>query len=134
MITKIATITIPTKFISKNLLKIFILSAKPYPYSERKQVMTDRDLAELYGVETKRLNEQVKRNVERFPEHFRFQLSNQEKDELVANCDRFRGLKHSSVNPFAFTEFFAKYFFAMHLEVCGFLYNFAFENFAMLRS
>lgn len=41
-----------------------------------KQVMIDRDLAELYGVETKRLNEQVKRNVERFPEHFRFQLSN----------------------------------------------------------
>ena len=56
-----------------------------------KQVMIDRDLAELYRVETKRLNEQVKRNVERFPEHFRFQLSNQEKDELVANCDRFRG-------------------------------------------
>ena len=69
-----------------------------------KQVMIDRDLAELYGVETKRLNEQVRRNVERFPEHFRFQLSNQEKDELVANCDRFNGLKHSSFNPFAFTE------------------------------
>ena len=69
-----------------------------------KQVMIDRDLAELYGVETKRLNEQVKRNAERFPEHFRFQLSNQEKDELVANCDRFNGLKHSSANPFAFTE------------------------------
>ena len=69
-----------------------------------KQVMIDRDLAELYGVETKRLNEQVRRNVERFPEHFRFQLSNQEKDELVATCDRFNGLKHSSVNPFAFTE------------------------------
>lgn len=62
-----------------------------------KQVMIDRDLAELYGVENKRLNEQVRRNVERFPEHFRFQLSNQEKDELVANCDRFNGLKHSSV-------------------------------------
>lgn len=41
-----------------------------------KQVMIDRDLAELYGVETKRLNEQVKRNIERFPGHFRFQLSN----------------------------------------------------------
>lgn len=65
--------------------------------------MIDRDLAELYGVETKRLNEQVKRNVERFPGHFRFQLSNQERDELVANCDRSSGLKHSSVNPFAFT-------------------------------
>lgn len=50
-----------------------------------KQVMIDRDLAELYGVETKVLNQAVKRNVERFPEHFRFQLSNQEKDELVTN-------------------------------------------------
>lgn len=69
-----------------------------------KQVMIDRDLAELYNVETKRLNEQVKRNIGRFPEHFRFQLSNQEKDELVANCDRFNGLKHSPVSPFAFTE------------------------------
>lgn len=66
--------------------------------------MIDRDLAELYGVDTKVLNQAVKRNVERFPEHFRFQLSNSEKDELVANCDRLNGLKHSSVNPFAFTE------------------------------
>lgn len=69
-----------------------------------KQVMIDRDLAELYGVDTKRLNEQVKRNIGRFPENFRFQLSNQEKDELVTNCDRFNSVKHSSVNPFAFTE------------------------------
>lgn len=69
-----------------------------------KQVMVDRDLAELYGVDTKRLNEQVKRNIDRFPESFRFQLSNHEKDELVANCDRFNSLKHSSTNPFAFTE------------------------------
>ena len=69
-----------------------------------KQVMIDRDLAELYGVNTKVLNQAVKRNLERLPEHFRFQLSNQEKDELVAICDRFNGLKYSSVNPFAFTE------------------------------
>ncbi|SEA14052.1 ORF6N domain-containing protein [Arachidicoccus rhizosphaerae] len=53
------------------------------------QVTVDRDLAEMYQVEVKRLNEQVKRNIERFPESFRFQLSNREKDELVANCDRF---------------------------------------------
>ncbi len=52
-----------------------------------KQVMTDRDLAELYQVQTKRLNEQVKRNVNRFPEEFCFQLDDKEKDELVANCD-----------------------------------------------
>ena len=68
------------------------------------QVMIDRDLAEIYQVEVKRLNEQVKRNIERFPEAFRFQLSDTEKLELVANCDRFALLKHSSSNPFAFTE------------------------------
>lgn len=69
-----------------------------------KQVMFDRDLAEMYQVEVKRLNEQVKRNIDRFPETFRFQLNSQEKDELVANCDRFESLKHSTVNPYAFTE------------------------------
>ena len=68
------------------------------------QVMLDRDLAELYGVETKRLNEQVKRNIDRFPESFRFQLSESEKNELVAKCDRFNMLKHSTVNPYVFTE------------------------------
>lgn len=68
------------------------------------QVMIDRDIAQLYGVETKRLNEQVKRNNDRFPEEFCFQLSDNEKSELVANCDRFTPLKHSTVNPYAFTE------------------------------
>lgn len=68
------------------------------------QVMIDTELAEMYGVETKRLNEQVKRNSERFPESFRFRLSNHEKDELVANCDRFKNLKFSSSNPYVFTE------------------------------
>jgi hypothetical protein len=68
------------------------------------QVMVDRDLAELYQVPTKRLNEQVKRNIERFPDIFRFQLNDNEKNELVANCDRFSNLKHSTVNPYVFTE------------------------------
>lgn len=68
------------------------------------QVMIDRDLAEMYQVEVKRLNEQVKRNAERFPQSFRFQLNDDEKQELVANCDRFETLKHASTNPFAFTE------------------------------
>ncbi len=68
------------------------------------QVMIDRDLSEMYGVSTKRLNEQVKRNKERFPGTFRFQLADDETAELVANCDRFEKLKHSSVNPYAFTE------------------------------
>jgi ORF6N domain len=67
-------------------------------------VMIDKDLAEMYQVQVKRLNEQVKRNINRFPNQFRFELTNGEKNELVANCDRFKNLKHSSVNPFAFTE------------------------------
>ena len=68
------------------------------------KVMLDRDLAELYGVETKRLNEQVKRNLERFPATFMFPLSGFEMGELVANCDRFKTMKHSSVPMTAFTE------------------------------
>lgn len=68
------------------------------------QVMLDRDLAEMYHVEVKRLNEQVKRNIERFPEQFHFQLNTNEKSELVAKCDRFESLKYSSSNPYAFTE------------------------------
>ena len=64
----------------------------------------DRDLAELYGVKTYRLNEQVKRNIKRFPERYRFQLTEEETNELIANCDRFETLKHSSFCPYAFTE------------------------------
>lgn len=68
------------------------------------KVMIDSDLAILYDVPTKRLKEQVKRNSERFPDDFMFELTKNEKDELVANCDRLANLKHSSVNPLAFTE------------------------------
>lgn len=69
------------------------------------KVMLDVDLASLYGVPTKRLNEQVKRNHDRFPEDFMFELTKMERDELVANCDRFRNLKHSTALPRAFTEY-----------------------------
>ncbi len=68
------------------------------------QVMIDRDLAEMYLVSTKVLNQSVKRNIDRFPVLFHFQLSGKEKFELVTNCDRFESLKHSSDNPYAFTE------------------------------
>ncbi|WP_294956917.1 ORF6N domain-containing protein [Sulfurovum sp.] len=68
------------------------------------QVMLDRDLAELYDVETKRLNEQVKRNIERFPDDFMFQLKENEKNDLVAKCDRLNKMKYSTVNPNVFTE------------------------------
>ena len=66
--------------------------------------MLDADLAELYGVSTKRLNEQVKRNRDRFPEDFMFQLSAEEKGEVVAKCDHLVKLKFSPVLPNAFTE------------------------------
>jgi len=68
------------------------------------RVMLDADLAAIYGVSTRRLKEQVRRNRERFPEGFMFELSLDEKDELVAKCDRFRALRHSSSRPYAFTE------------------------------
>ncbi len=90
---------------NKNLVIIGNSDIQNMIYTFRgKQVMIDRDLASLYQVQTKRLNEQVKRNSGRFPAEFCFKLSDKEKDELVANCDRFKTLKHSSSNPYAFTE------------------------------
>ena len=68
------------------------------------KVMIDADLAELYGVTTKRLNEQVKRNKGRFPRDFMFQLTAREKAEVVANCDHLQKLKFSPALPYAFTE------------------------------
>ncbi len=68
------------------------------------QVMLDRDLAELYNVTTKALNQAVKRNVQRFPSDFMFKLSETEKNGLVTKCDRFKSMKYSSQLPYAFTE------------------------------
>lgn len=69
------------------------------------KVMLDADLAELYGVSTKRLNEQVRRNQERFPSDFMFSLNAEEKKEVVAICDHLWRLKFSSTRPKAFTEY-----------------------------
>ncbi len=68
------------------------------------QVIVDRDLAALYGVETKRMNEQVRRNLNRFPSHFRFQLTKEEVDEVVANCDHLLSIRYSPTLPYVFTE------------------------------
>lgn len=77
------------------------------------QVMVDADLAALYGVETKVLNQTVKRNQARFPESFRFQLTESEYEELVKNCDRFHLMSQSVTSsghggrrylPYVFTE------------------------------
>lgn len=69
-----------------------------------RQVMMDADLAEFYQVKTIALNQAVKRNEARFPERYRFQLNEEEKKQLITNCDRFRTLKHSPYLPYAFTE------------------------------
>ncbi len=68
------------------------------------KVMLDRDLAELFGVATKYLNRQVKRNIQRFPQEFMFRLTKKEKDELVPIWHQFKSMKHSSFLPYAFTE------------------------------
>ena len=68
------------------------------------KVMLDRDLARLYGVPTKRLNEHVRRNIKRFPEDFMLRLTKVEKEEVVANCDHLRALKFSPQLPYVFTE------------------------------
>jgi hypothetical protein len=68
------------------------------------RVMLDLDVAEVYGVPTKRLSEQVKRNRDRFPEDFMFQLRIEEKTEVVAICDHLQKLKFSPQLPYAFTS------------------------------
>jgi len=73
-------------------------------FIRNQKVILDRDLAILYDVETKALNQAVKRNIKRFPADFMFQLTKAEKKQLVTNCDRFEPLKHSTSMPHAFTE------------------------------
>ncbi|HXU38558.1 MAG TPA: ORF6N domain-containing protein [Blastocatellia bacterium] len=69
-----------------------------------RRVILDADLAVLYGVTTKALNQAVKRNKKRFPQDFMFRLSKKEKIEVVTNCDHLGRLKFSPVLPYAFTE------------------------------
>jgi hypothetical protein len=68
------------------------------------KVIVDADLAEFYGVPTKVLNQAVRRNMDRFPADFMFQLNKNEKLEVVTNCDHLNKLKYSPVNPLVFTE------------------------------
>jgi hypothetical protein len=67
-------------------------------------VLLDSDLAELYGVTTKALNQAVKRNRRRFPRDFMLRLTAKEKARVVANCDHLARLKYSPSLPYAFTE------------------------------
>ena len=68
------------------------------------QVLIDQDIARIYGVTTGRLNEQAKRNIARFPESFRFQLTKEERDEVIANCENLRSIKFYPSLPYAYTE------------------------------
>jgi len=68
------------------------------------QVMLDRDLAQLYGVSTSRLNQQVNRYIARFPEAFRFQLTTEERDKVIAICNNLQSLKFNPSLPYVFTE------------------------------
>jgi len=86
-----------------NVVSVGIIAAKILMIRGKK-VMLDADLASLYGVKTKRLNEQVSRNKKRFPDDFMFQLSKTEKEEVVAICDHPKALKYSYRLPYAFTE------------------------------
>jgi hypothetical protein len=72
--------------------------------------MIDRDLAELYGVPTKVFNQAVRRNPERFPASYLFQLTDDEKNEVVTNCDHLKILKFSHAKHYVFTEHGGKYF------------------------
>lgn len=87
----------------KSLVPIEVIEQRIF-FMRSEKVMIDRDLAELYQVSTKNLNQAVKRNIDRFPEGFMFRLTKTERNELVTNCDRFRKLKHSTHYPLAFTE------------------------------
>src|ERR1039457_3788814 len=86
-------VVVPVERIEKAILSI-----------RGEKVMLDSDLADLYGVTTKMLNQAVKRNASRFPTDFMFQLTETEKSEVVTNCDHLARLKFSPFLPYAFTE------------------------------
>jgi len=87
----------------ESLVPVEVIERKILRIREQK-VMLDADLAALYDVPTKALNQAVKRNLKRFPSDFMFQLTPEEKMELVTKCNRFKKLKYSGVLPRAFTE------------------------------
>jgi len=85
-------------------MQIQKIQNKIYEISGQK-VMLDFDLAELYHVENRALKQAVKRNSNRFPKDFMFQLTKNQWMEVITNCDNLPGnLKYSPVAPLAFTE------------------------------
>lgn len=88
---------------NKSLITIGNIRDKIYLIRGEK-VMLDQDLALLYKVEVRRLKEQVRRNIRRFPSDFMFKLRKKEKEEVIANCDHLKKLRFSPSVPYAFTE------------------------------
>ncbi len=93
MATRRGTSIIPAERIERTILLV-----------RGHKVLLDADLAHVYGVSTKALNQAVKRNLERFPANFMFRLTKSEKNEVVTNCDHLARLKFARTLPFAFTE------------------------------
>jgi phage regulator Rha-like protein len=83
--------------------KLKQIQKKIYTIREKK-VMLDSDLAELYEVEARQLNQAVKRNIKRFPDDFMFRLTKDEFTEVITNCDHLQNLKYRPTMPYAFTE------------------------------
>lgn len=88
---------------SSNIISVESVASRIMNVRGRK-IIIDADLASLYGVGTKVLNQAVKRNIDRFPTDFMFTLTKEEKDEVVTNCDHLSQLKYSSHLPNVFTE------------------------------
>ncbi len=87
-----------------NLIPVGMIERRIFELGGEK-VMLDRHLAELYGVETRVLNQAVKRNIERFPQEFMFQLTREQRDEVITICDDLKPLKYARTMPYAFTEY-----------------------------
>ena len=85
------------------ITKFETLESKLISY-KNKLVVIDRDVAELFSIETKEINKAVKNNPDKFPNGYILELTKKEKSELVKNFHRFNSLKHSTVSPKAFTE------------------------------
>ena len=85
------------------IIKFEELENKLIKYNEE-FVLVDRDVAQLYGVETREINQAVLNNLDKFPQGYIVELKDEEKIELIKKFDRFNKLKHSTVNPKVFTE------------------------------
>lgn len=93
----------PKLYVMKTPLSIQNIEDLLIPIKNQ-QMLIDRDVAQLYGVATKRINEAVKNNPDKFPEGYLTELNDEEKKQLVENFDHLQSLKYAKTNPKAFSE------------------------------